>query len=76
MWPPGNLFPEGQGKPSIEGARFDSPDRRVCKSRLVDRYFPDERTGFISLQLDTFNFIGPDRQEVCIDTIDKCLHIS
>ena len=71
-----NLLPEGQHKPSIEGPRFDSPDRGACKSRLVDRYFPDKRTGFISLQQDTFNFIGPDRQEVCIDSIEKCLHIS
>ena len=41
-----NLFPQGQDKPSIEGARFDSPDRGICKSRLVVRYFPDKKTGF------------------------------
>ena len=67
---------ESQGDPPAGGVGFSSPDRGDNKFQLVDKYFPDKRTSFIALQQDTFTFIGPDRQEVCIDSIDKCLLIS
>ena len=51
---PFNLLAEGQSKPPTEGAGFDSPETGVHKSQLVDKYFPDKRTGPISLQQDTF----------------------
>ena len=67
---------ESQGDPPVGGVGFGSPDRGENKFPLVDKYFPDKRTSFIALQQDTSTFIGPDRQEVCIDSVDKCLHIS
>ena len=48
----------------------------LVKINLVDKYFSEKKTGFISLQKNSFNFIGPDQQEFCFDSIDKCLHIS
>ena len=67
---------ESQGDPPAGGVGFGSLGRGDRKCRLVDKYFPDKRTGFIALHQDTFTFIGPDRQEVCIDSIDKCILIS
>ena len=56
-----------------EKIEVSAPKGGVNKIRTIDTNFPDKRTGFIALQQDNFEFIGPDRQEVCID---KCLNIS
>ena len=38
----------------------DSSKLRSNKIDLVDKYFLDNKTGFILLQDDMFNYIGPD----------------
>ena len=70
------LLSEGQDTPLSEKTEVGASKSAVNKFRVVDTNFPDKRTGFIALQQDNFKFIGPDRQEVCIDSIDKCLNIS
>ena len=66
---------EGQDT-SIGGKIGVNSTKAVNQIRIVDKNFPDKKTGFIALERDNFEFIGPDRQEVCIDSIDKCLKIS
>ena len=66
---------EGQDT-SLSGKIGVSSPKGVNKIRIVDKNFPDKKTGFIALERDNFEFIGPDREEVCIHSIDKCLKIS
>ena len=43
---------------------------------IIGSYFPDKRSGYIALQRNNFQFIGPDRDEIMIDSIEKCLEIA
>ena len=41
-----------------------------------DAYIPSKTVGFLSHEDTVFEFIGPDRLPVCIDSVDKCLEIA
>ena len=41
----------------------------------TDILFPDKKTGYIALEYDDAQFIGPDREEIDVDNIDACLQI-
>ena len=46
--------------PLLGGFLSGSPKKGINKINLVNKYFPDKRTGFISMHQDTSSFIGPD----------------
>ena len=38
-----------------------------------DAYIPSKTVGFLSHENKNFEFIGPDRPPVCIDSVDRCI---
>ena len=46
------------------------------KGVVSDVLFPDKKTGYISLEYDDDQFVGPDRDEIDVDNIDTCLRIA
>ena len=69
------LLSEDQDIPLIEKIEVGAPKSGVHKFRIVDTNLSDKRTSFIALQQDNFEFIGSDRQDVCIDSIDNISRI-
>ena len=41
-----------------------------------DAYIPSKTVGFLSHKNKEFEFIGPDRPPVCINSVDKCIEIA
>ena len=51
-------------------------DQQRATTQLTDFHFPDKRRGFLLLQSGSFNFVGPDRLPITIDSVDKCIAIA
>ena len=51
-------------------------DQERATTQLTDFHFPDKRRGFLLLQSGSFNFVGPDRLPITIDSVDKCIAIA
>ena len=43
------------------------------KRVVLDVLFSDKKTGYIALEYDDVQFIGPDREEIDVDSIDTCI---
>ena len=53
---------------------YDNQERAT--TQLTDFHFTDKRRGFLLLQSGSFNFVGPDRLPITIDSVDKCITIA
>ena len=50
--------------------------RSHATDHIVDIFFPDKECGHITLQKNNFEFVGPDRDTVVLDTIVKFIPVA
>ena len=48
-------------------------NQRVDNRKCTDFNYPDKKVGFINLEATDFSFVGPDREVVKLDSIDKLI---
>ena len=51
-------------------------DQGRATTQVTDFHFPDKCRGFLLLEYGSFNFVGPDRLQVTIDSVDQCINIA
>ena len=58
---------------SVDKAKTHTNSPSSDTQIIIDSYFPHKRSGYIALQRNNFQFIGPDREAIVIDSIDTQL---
>ena len=65
-----------QGNPELARAKVSYAKGHSDSEGVVDFNYPDKRIGYLNQAPTDFAFIGPDREPIEIDSIDKLLHVA
>ena len=60
--------------PKSDSDSVTDPINHIHDYVTEDAYIPSQRIGFLSHQKEEFEFVGPDRQPVTIQTVEQCIH--
>ena len=65
-----------QGNPELTRVDITHANGHSDNKGAVDFNYPDKRIGYLNQAPTEFSFIGPDREPIDINSIDKLLHVA